>query len=443
MSNRWGGRRGSGSFRFFMERFWDRVNLSAHKTVIPKTDFVNNTKTIEDLDYTEMGGIWGMDSTVQFRKKGAVPAASFNVTYNQSGSYVTQSLPNGETLFYTAITSSDAIFNASTSLFRVSVTPGETIYFLTAGAGSSMGGHTGTTNWGRNDYGGSGSTAVGSFVVPSGVTELSIQQGQRGRLVQLSSSLAQYSSYPGGGLAGRTDLQGGTGGRNASTGGGYTAVWCGTGSAPDANSIVFIMGGAGGHGEYPGRSYLSVPDPITRRADGGPLPGDGFKALGGVAAGANGGGGTTSSGGASGDGAYAGANNQSAGSFLQGGIGESSRYDNGGSGGAGWYGGGGGGAGGGPSSTSGGGGSSYHNTFVTVENTWAPLSLDANGTNDPTGASRDTTQVSSAEQHMATNHFAFTIPAGARGVGGFGHYGAEPASNRSEHGFVMLWRKAQ
>ena len=69
MRGRWGGRKGSGSFKFFVNKFWDKINLSDVKTVTSKSDFIDDIKTIEDVDYTEMSGIWDMDSTVQFSKK--------------------------------------------------------------------------------------------------------------------------------------------------------------------------------------------------------------------------------------------------------------------------------------------------------------------------------------------------------------------------------------
>jgi len=69
MRGRWGGRRGSGSFKFFVNKFWDRINLSDYKSVTTKSDFTDNTKTIEDVDYTEMSGIWDINTTAQFSKK--------------------------------------------------------------------------------------------------------------------------------------------------------------------------------------------------------------------------------------------------------------------------------------------------------------------------------------------------------------------------------------
>jgi hypothetical protein len=69
MRNRWGGRRGSFNFKYFIERFYERINLSYLKTVITKQEFINEEKTIADVDYTQMSGIWDMDSTVQFSKK--------------------------------------------------------------------------------------------------------------------------------------------------------------------------------------------------------------------------------------------------------------------------------------------------------------------------------------------------------------------------------------
>jgi hypothetical protein len=67
MRGRWGGRRGS--FKFFIQKFYEKVNLSTIKTVTAKEDFVSNTKTVQDLQYTDIGGIHSIDSTVQFRKK--------------------------------------------------------------------------------------------------------------------------------------------------------------------------------------------------------------------------------------------------------------------------------------------------------------------------------------------------------------------------------------
>lgn len=413
---------------------------SMQKSSTAVTDIPSSgVSSIKDIDYTDISGIHSLDDTVLFKKGNsggyAVPpvATPFSVT---SGTYYATNNIDGNEVFYTNITSSSYEPSAS-DLFRVTVVPGETIHFLTVGAGASIAAYTGTS-WGQSDYGAAGSTAVGSFVVPAGVTTLTVCQGERGKHIDIGSTIAYYSSFPGGGGSGRTSLSGGSGGYAAATGAGYTGVWTGTANAPTTSTVVFVMGGAGGSGEYPGTSAA----PITQRPDGGRLArtsiADGYTGAGGVNTSvittlAQGG--TYNSGGAASS--FSGTSswrleNQTSGSFLQGGSGESGRYDIGPGGGGGWYGGGGGGAGGGPGNSSGGGGSSWHNTFVNVENTYSPGSVSSYTT-------RSESQLNAAQNYMTNNHFTFTIPTGCRGFGGKANY-STPATPYSEHGFVMLWR---
>ena len=71
MRGRWGGTRGS--FKFFIQKFYDRINLSSLKSVTSKEDYLDNTKTIEDIKYTDFGGIHNLESTTQFPKNSGPP----------------------------------------------------------------------------------------------------------------------------------------------------------------------------------------------------------------------------------------------------------------------------------------------------------------------------------------------------------------------------------
>lgn len=71
MRGRWGGARGS--FKFFIQKFYDSVNLSSLKSVTPKEDYLDDTKTIEDIQYTHFGGIHNLESTTQFPKNSIPP----------------------------------------------------------------------------------------------------------------------------------------------------------------------------------------------------------------------------------------------------------------------------------------------------------------------------------------------------------------------------------
>src|SRR6056300_2052132 len=86
MRNRWGGRKGSFNFKYFIEKFYEKINLSYLKTVTTKQEFINEEKTIADVDYTEMSGIWDMDSTVQFSKKPAAAGPTYvSISANSTG----------------------------------------------------------------------------------------------------------------------------------------------------------------------------------------------------------------------------------------------------------------------------------------------------------------------------------------------------------------------
>ena len=82
MRGRWGGSRGS--FKFFIQKFYDKINLSSLKTVTAKEDYLDDTKKIEDIQYTDFGGIHTLDSTVQFSKDiVAVPSAAIFTGVNE------------------------------------------------------------------------------------------------------------------------------------------------------------------------------------------------------------------------------------------------------------------------------------------------------------------------------------------------------------------------
>lgn len=82
MRGRWGGSRGS--FKFFIQKFYDKINLSSFKTVTAKADYLDDTKKVEDIQYTDFGGIHTLDSTVQFSKDiVAVPSAAIFTGLNE------------------------------------------------------------------------------------------------------------------------------------------------------------------------------------------------------------------------------------------------------------------------------------------------------------------------------------------------------------------------
>ena len=117
MRGRWGGQRGS--FKFFIKKFYDRINLSSLKTVTAKEDYLADTKKIEDIQYTDFGGIHTLEGVAQFPKKAvALPeniAVGSSVTFtspaigpfgpsktavaNQGGSYSSLVLDTDYTVY--------------------------------------------------------------------------------------------------------------------------------------------------------------------------------------------------------------------------------------------------------------------------------------------------------------------------------------------------------
>jgi hypothetical protein len=102
MRGRWGGRRGS--FKFFIQKFYERINLSYIKPVTSKSDYMTETKTVQDLQYTDIGGIHTLESTHQFPKAAVpgTPTATIFTSINEnmwvcpaSGTYRVYALGGG------------------------------------------------------------------------------------------------------------------------------------------------------------------------------------------------------------------------------------------------------------------------------------------------------------------------------------------------------------
>jgi hypothetical protein len=161
MRGRWGGRRGS--FRFFIEKFYERINLSSIKTVTTKSDYLSETKTVQDLQYTDIGGIHTLESTHQFPKAaaGGTPTATIFTSINEN----TWVCPSSGTYRVYALGAGGAGASGRGGLggffySDITFTQGETIYVGVGagGLGSSAIGNSGTYVM-RGATGGSGSTA--------------------------------------------------------------------------------------------------------------------------------------------------------------------------------------------------------------------------------------------------------------------------------------------
>ena len=227
---------------------------------------------------------------------------------------------------------------------------GALVEFKVWGAGGGSGSQNrANTSYHTNTYtsckeGGAGGFVEASFNIASG-TQLIISPGQPGRggLLDGNPSDAR-ASFNGGGRGTYTSYDAG------GSGGGYSGVFVGSKTQP--NAVLIAPGGGGGSG---GPGY---PSSGTDQANGGGgivnangTGNDGARAHGNHVS--NAGGGTPNSGGVAGDAA----NDGAAGSALQGAnaVQHRNAWGSGGGGGGGWYGGG-SGAGDGNSWSGGGGG---------------------------------------------------------------------------------------
>ena len=169
MRNRWGGRKGSFNFKHFIEKFYERINLSSVKTVITKEQFINEEKTIADIDYTEMSGIWDMDSTVQFSKKPVPAGPSGNgflasgeshtfTTCSTSGAFG-PSLADAQSAYSGTAWISDANkFGVTSGIQYVRISPGTYNITTYGSVGTPQGYSSGTST------GGSGAQISGTYV---------------------------------------------------------------------------------------------------------------------------------------------------------------------------------------------------------------------------------------------------------------------------------------
>jgi hypothetical protein len=164
MRNRWGGRKGSFNFKYFIQRFYERINLSYIKTVTTKQDFITEEKTIEDVDYTEMSGVWDMDSTVQFRKKQPpafvfAPGESYTFTTCSTSGATGPSLSDAQSEYSGASWVNDGNkFGVTSGIQYIRIAPGT--YNITAygSVGTPQGYSSGTST------GGDGAQISGTYV---------------------------------------------------------------------------------------------------------------------------------------------------------------------------------------------------------------------------------------------------------------------------------------
>lgn len=316
MQGRWGGKRGS--FNFFIRTAYDRVNLSALKEVISKEDYLENVKTIEDIQYTDFGGIHDLYATTQFSKK-VIGTPPGQVEYTTPGTYY-WTAPAGVTSVCVVCIGGGGggmYYNTSSNSYtfamgggaggglgwknNIPVTPGQS-YQVTVGAGGLTGAYSsGSTAGGISFF--ISTTTVAGFGGSAGRYNTNLVGGSwagdgggiGGGVIKTSSST--YGPAGGGG-AGGYNGNGGDG-RDNGTSTGNSAVngsggGAGGGSARLSSTFVdHVSGGGGGVGIY------GIGPTGTGRADGRGASGsygqDGGSPL-------NGGGGTTINGGAFGGG---------------------------------------------------------------------------------------------------------------------------------------------
>ena len=210
MRGRWGGKRGS--FKFFIRKFYDKVNLSSLKTVTAKEDYLDDTKKVEDIQYTDYGGIHDLEATVQFSKK---PAA-VSLTYVSISAQSTGRTPGTFTTTDTYATGLSS--NSQTGYYNVTLSPGSYRFTVKGARG-------GNATYNTPDRYGSGAAIIATATLAESTT-----------FIMLAGQIAGEGPNDD-----TSDSQGAGGG-----GGTFIAI----GSSHTTATPFLIAGGGGGDANY-------------------------------------------------------------------------------------------------------------------------------------------------------------------------------------------------